>query len=89
MNLIERLASMIWAVLLPWVIHATAVSRQCREPLLASPCVELRVCFFVRPLMDKQPAATLKAELWEILQVSVRRPAFGGDKSLLECLNPF
>jgi hypothetical protein len=57
--------------------------------LLASPCVELWVWLFVRPLMDKQPAATLKAELWEILQVSGDGLRSGGDKSLLECLNPF
>jgi len=55
-------------VLLPLVIHAAAVSRQDPEPVLAIPCVALWVWLFVRPLMDKQSAAALKAELWEIFK---------------------
>jgi hypothetical protein len=51
----------------PLVIHATATSREHPDPVLAVPLVALWVWLFVRPLMDKQSAGTLKAELGKIL----------------------
>jgi hypothetical protein len=60
--------SFVATVLLPLVIHATTVSRQNPEPFLAIPCVALWIWLFVRPLIDKQSAMALKAELCEIFK---------------------